>query len=350
MKNLYLPVTSQPRELESRLLLALHASEAGIRPFIGYKSVFRARRVPLPPGYFLAHNARQKPEKLGRLARFGHSVLVLDEEALVRQSDDIFLGKHEKDAFEFAHHVLCWGQDDADMWARSDFDLGCGTSIVGNPRMDLLRPEMAAYYAPAVERLHATYGAYVLLNTNFPTVNNFVEGEGGVAMANWALDGEGERERQAFLANKRKLYEATLALVRPLAEAIAPLALVVRPHPNEDHTPWHEAVAGIDNAHAVFEGGVNPWIFGATAMVHNSCTTAIEAAVAGVPVLNFRPWQSAHDNAFAHAVGMDCKDAAAIAGALKAIQSGGEGRSPEQTKLLRHHLVSVDGDFSCQRI
>jgi hypothetical protein len=44
--NLYLPITSQPRELDAKLLLALFANERGINPVLGYKSAFQCGSVP----------------------------------------------------------------------------------------------------------------------------------------------------------------------------------------------------------------------------------------------------------------------------------------------------------------
>lgn len=350
-RNLYLPITSLVREFEAKLLLALFACEAGFEPYLGFKSAFRARRIPLEPGYFIAHNARQKADKIARIAHFGHQVLVLDEEALVRQSDELFLKKHSREVFDFVHHILCWGEDDRRMWERSDFDLKCETSIVGNPRMDMLRPELAAYHAGEVDRLRQTYGDYVLLNTNFPTINEFKHSERGIELANWALDSRGEQIKAEFLENKRKLYHAMLALVRPLADAISPMTLVVRPHPSEDRTPWEAAAKDAGNVRVVLDGSVVPWLIGASALVHNSCTTAVEAAVAGKPVLNYRPWHSPHDNELAHAFGIDCANVDEIVDALQKVANGKvDGRTPAQRDVLRDHVTSADGALSCERI
>ncbi len=351
LTNLYLPITSQPRELDSKLLLALFACERGIKPFIGYKTVFPTRIVPFKPGYVLVHNARQNAAHLDRLKSAGHQVIVLDEEALVRQSDEIFLRKHSQHAFDRVHHVLCWGDDDRDMWAASDFDPACGLTVVGNPRMDLLRPELSGYYSRKVAELREIHGDYVLLNTNFPTVNNLTPQGRGLRLAEWARDDRGLEVESAFLANKREMFSAMVELVPELAKAIAPVNLVVRPHPNEDHSAWIRAAEGIPNARVVFEGSVVPWLLGARALIHNNCTTAVEAAVAGTPVLNYRPWKSEHDNPISHAGGLDCGDAGAIAVAVSALMEGTKlDLSPEQRELLRRHVANVDGTFACERI
>ena len=351
MTNLYLPITSQPRELDAKLLLALVARERGITPLLGYKTTFRARLPNLDPGVYLSHNARDQAKFNDGIAAMGHQIYALDEEALVRQTDEIFLKKHPRNAFDDVHRVLCWGEDDAEMWARSDIKPACGTTVVGNPRMDLLRPELAGYFEERVAELRATYGDYVLLNTNFPTVNNVTPQGGGVRMKSWALDERGQQIEQEFLSNKRAMFEATLALIEPLARAIAPLSLVLRPHPNEDHAPWEDAAAELDNVHVVFEGGVVPWLIGARALVHNNCTTAVEAAVAGTPILNFRPWHSNYDNPLAHDLGRDCRDAQAIADALQELlDSDDDPLNEAQKKRLRYHVASYDGALSCDRI
>ncbi|MEC9342835.1 MAG: surface carbohydrate biosynthesis protein [Pseudomonadota bacterium] len=349
--NFYMPITSQPRELDAKLLLALFARERGMNPVIGYKSTFQARLASLPPGFFLVHNARQKSEKIDRLRRFGHKVLVLDEEALVRQSDEIFMKKHPRDAFEHVNWVFAWGDDDFKLWPDIGMKPDENLFVTGNPRVDTMRPETRPFHAADVAGLRARFGRYVLFNTNFPTVNNLTTRGGGVRLAEWALDERGRQVEQDFLANKRRMYEAMLELVPRLARAIAPTMLLIRPHPNEDHEPWHRAARDIANAQVVFEGGVVPWIIGARALVHNNCTTAVEAAVLGTPILNFRPWRSEFDNGLAHAFGTDCTDFKSLAARLEHILGGGEGGlSKVQASLLRHHISHLDGPFACERI
>lgn len=347
MTWLYLPITSQARELDSKLLLAHLARQAGLRPVLGYKSSFLTEMPNLEPGVFLAHNARQKVKKLARVRRFGNVVAVLDEEALVRQNNDIFWKKHDRGAFDHVDKILTWGEDDAALWLNYGVARAEDVAVVGNPRFDLLRPELAAYHTPDVAGLHARFGRYVLLNTNFPTVNNLTPQGGGVRMAKWAMDDEGQRLNDRFLAFKRAMFEAQLDLIGPLAKAISPLSLVVRPHPNEDHSPWLRAAEGIANVHVVFEGNVVPWLVGAEALVHNNCTTGVEGVAAGKQVLNFMPFTSEFDNPLFHAFGTDCADAGSLAAAI-AGESQAQ-RAADQDRL-RPFVASVDGPMSSDRI
>lgn len=351
MTWLYLPMTSQPRELDSKLVLAHAARAAGLRPVIGYKSSFLSQMPHLEPGIFLAHNARQKSEKLAQAHRFGHCVVVLDEESLVRQTDEIFWKKHSKNAFDHVDQIMSWGENDAALWPRFGVSERIDVTIVGNPRFDLLRPELAAYHAPEIANLRARFGQYVLLNTNFPTVNNLTPQGGGVRMAKWAMDGKGQELNDRFLTFKTAMFEATLALIAPLARAIAPLSLVVRPHPNEDHAPWLRTAQGLDNVHVVFEGNVVPWLVGAKALVHNNCTTGVEGVAAGKEVLNFVPFTSEFDNPLFHAFGTDCVDADALAVAINSADGAdAEALRAENRNRLRPYVASVDGALSATRI
>ncbi|MFQ5565923.1 MAG: hypothetical protein ACE5EU_06145, partial [Paracoccaceae bacterium] len=89
VKSLYLPVENLARELDGKLLLALVARERGWRPVIGYKVAIRGHRSIFPPGVYMAHHARGSiPGFFERFGRYGHQSVVLDEEALVRQTDE----------------------------------------------------------------------------------------------------------------------------------------------------------------------------------------------------------------------------------------------------------------------
>ena len=45
--------------------------------------------------------------------------------------------------------------------------------VTGNPRNDLLRPELHSYYGNDVQAIKNTYGDFILVNTNFNHVNAF---------------------------------------------------------------------------------------------------------------------------------------------------------------------------------
>ena len=87
-----------------------------------------------------------------------------------------------------------------------------------------------------------------------------------------------ENEMKGFLSHKKQVYDRFVDLIPELAAAIQPHVLVIRPHPSEDRSIWDERAKHIANVEVVLEGGVAPWIMGSSMLIHNNCTTAVEAA------------------------------------------------------------------------
>ncbi len=111
--------------------------------------------------------------------------------------------------------------------------------------------------------------------------------------------------------------------------------------------PWHDVVREIPNAEVVFEGGVVPWLMAASCVVHNGCTSAIEARVLGTPAIAFRPVRSAAcDLELPNAVSIECGTADQVIDCARTALGGSD---PELAKglpvpeLLRHHIANLDG-------
>jgi surface carbohydrate biosynthesis protein len=80
-RSLFLPIESQARELDAKLLLGLVALERGWVSVIGEKNSVRNSCATSQPGVFLSHNARDGRESsFKRLKSYGHKIAVLDEE------------------------------------------------------------------------------------------------------------------------------------------------------------------------------------------------------------------------------------------------------------------------------
>jgi hypothetical protein len=139
-----------------------------------------------------------------------------------------------------------------------------------------------------------------------------------------------------------------------LAAAIAPLKLIVRPHPSENRQPWHDVVRDLPNAEVVFEGAVVPWLMAASCVVHNGCTSAIEARVLGTPAIAFRPVRSAAcDLELPNAVSIECATADQAIDCARTALSGSDPKLAKGLpvpELLRHHIANLDGPFACERI
>lgn len=344
-KTLVFPIEIIGRELDGKLLLALCARDRGWNVILGGMSAVKNAVPHLPPMVFFGKSARSTNAKLfKRLRQLGHEVVVLDEEGLVRQSDEIYLLKHEKDAMKNVDLLLTWGDDSRDLWRRSGMLHGVTAESVGNPRVDMLLPRLRAYHDDDIASIRGRFGDFVLFNSNFGTVNNTVTGSERFNLAQKIEGGEMEKDAAEYLGHKRAIFEGFRAVMPKLAAAIVPRNLVIRPHPAEDHTAWKEAVAGIANAHVVFEGSVVAWIAAARVLIHNGCTSAVEAAIEGTTVLTYRPATSERfDNPLPNSIGIECFSEAELLANVGTVFDRGEVPLTAAQQEFLHRFITFDG-------
>ncbi len=63
---------------------------------------------------------------------------------------------------------------------------------------------------------------------------------------------------------------------------------MVRPHPTESHAIYHEIAARCERVRVTNEGNVIPWLSASKAVIHNGCTTGVEAFVMNIPAISYR--------------------------------------------------------------
>ncbi len=350
-KKIYLPIEHHERELDAKILFSLFAAKHGYETVLGYKQALRQRHSELPQGAWILHNARGRGTSLEYFwyKRLGFGLFVLDEEALVRQTDNLFLRKHVPSVFKNVEKVFAWGESDRDFWLRSNIVPAAKLTITGNPRVDLMRPELLKYHEQKVTEIKNKIGKYVLINTNFPTVNNAMGEFHKFNISDTRNRATTEEEITGFLSHKRDVFDRFVELIPSLAAAIQPHTLVVRPHPSEDRTVWEELAKNIANVEVILDGGVVPWIMGSEILIHNNCTTAVEAALLKKPVASFMPLTSdKFDNEFCNAMGTKCSDEKRLVSFVNRILDGEKFEDISRQKILSQHVKNDDNKFSCE--
>ncbi|XUJ34932.1 surface carbohydrate biosynthesis protein [Bradyrhizobium japonicum] len=125
---------------------------------------------------------------------------------------------------------------------------------------------------------------YVLINTNFPTVNPRFSGS--------SSDEEGAMVQAGSPASSRASSSQTAGSLSPHAghgdracEAFSDVPFVLRPHPFENLDSYG-GFADLPNASVIQSGTSLEWISGARLLVHQNCSTAIEATMLNVEPLS----------------------------------------------------------------
>lgn len=352
-RTLLIPIETAAREFDGKLLLALTARKRGWDVFLGSQGAMRHRYAELPKGVFLSKSARRDNRKyFAKMRAHGHRIAVLDEEVLIRESDDIFSMKHEVGAFEDVELVLTWGDDSKKFLQKLPQLKDVEVVATGNPRIDMLSKMVREYYSEEVETIKSQHGNFVLFNSNFSNVNHFIPGHTRFKLANWVPKAQQTEIFSELKARKISLMNSFAHLLPELATKIAPTKLIIRPHPSESDEIWKRAVEGNDNAEVIFQGSVVPWILGAEAVVHSGCTTAVEATIMGIACVSLSPF-SEQGLTLPDALSLRCSTENEVIEAVVNLLHGQVDFDPVSAankNLVADYICSDPRELSCCRI
>jgi len=365
---LIIPVENQVRELDPKLLLACIAARRGFTSIIGSHREIDFRIAAFPRGLYLNKSMTERNLKMFQIMhRIGHAILTWDEEALVHLPPDIYYSRRLSPvAIRYVSHLFAWGENNADLWRRyPQLPQTLPIHVTGNPRNDMLRPELHAFYADEVRTIHDRYGDYLLVNTNFNHVNAFFPaqnlfkpvkhpsetpqfGKAGVGMT--------RQFAEALRDQKQAVFEAFQSLIPELARAFPGVSIIVRPHPTEGQDLYRRLASGKDRIHVTNEGNVVPWLLGAKALIHNGCTTGVEAFVMRIPAFSFRPSVSeAIDTTFyvlPHGLSHQCFTTAELIDRIQQVLDGklGAAGGEKRAALVKRYLTGQEGALACERM
>jgi hypothetical protein len=228
----------------------------------------------------------------------------------------------------------------------------------------MLRPQMHPYYAAEVEAVRRELGDFVLINTNFNHVNAFGADmnlfkpapPGERAAFGRAARGMSREYAEGLRDHKRAVMADFEHMIPRLEESFPEITIVVRPHPTESHEPYRKIAERCRRVRVTNQGNVVPWLLSARALIHNGCTTGVEAFELGVPALSYRATvNETYDNGFyrlPNAVSHNCFGYDALQDALRGVLEGrvGAADGSDRRALVRHHLSAQDGPLACERI
>ncbi len=359
-KWLIIPVEIKVRELDAKLWLTWASLQRGYSVVVGSIRQVERYEDRLPSGiYFAKDIAPSREAQLRRLKGRHRAIVCQDEETTIAKgSYEVFFDQRvSSESLELTKYFYCWGPGDKESLANLHGWAGDKLLATGSPRVDLWRPELRDYHASTVDRIHAKYGSYIFIASNFGANNISTEEEViGIGKKTGGLRDDAAVQRLARgFAFGRELFSHFKQAPQILAEAFPETTIVIRPHPIENPAAWEAAVRGIPNVHVLFEGTITPWLLGARAVLHNSCTSAIEAALLNRPVVSFMPVTSEEfDFEVANAVGRRAGDAQELVDAVGAALNDQADFLGEQTArnhdVLSRHLAAIDGPLAAERM
>ncbi len=289
-KILYLPVETAARELDAKLLLALYALRQGFEVVIGSHTRLNAMIHRMPRGLYLLHTFNRPRRRIVRIvSAAGHRIVAWDEEGLVWLSEEVYAKRRvDHEVLRHVSRIYAWGDQHAEALRRAGVQ--GDIRILGNPRADLLRPELRGLHAEAARRLKERHGDFILINSNFGWLNYaLMPRDNGNPEARLRALAERSGHPLDYLRYRQAVFDAFLELLPILSEEFPDRAIIVRPHPSESPEAWKAVADGLPNVKVVYDSHLVAWLMAAGAMIHNGCTTAVEYALLDKVPVSYEP-------------------------------------------------------------
>jgi len=366
--SLIIPVENQVRELDPKLLLACIAVRRGFSVIIGSHREVDFQITSFPRSWYLNKSmTHRNMNMLWIMAKMGHEVLTWDEEALVHLPAETYYSRRlSPEAIRYNSHLFAWGPDNAELWRQYPYlPAGMPIHVTGNPRSDMLRPELRAFYEPESEEFRQKYGKYILVNTNFNHVNAFfpaqnlfrpVKNPGDQPEFGKAAVGMSREYAEGLRDHKLNIFQAFKELIPILDREFPNHTIIVRPHPTENPQVYKEIAEQCRRVQVTNEGNVVPWLMGTDVVVHNGCTTGVEAYVMGIPAVSYRPRiDEKYDMGFyrlPNLISHQCFDIEQLLETLAKIVNKelGAANGDERRALVDKYLAAQEGPLACERI
>ncbi|GAB4265057.1 MAG: hypothetical protein Kow0092_17100 [Deferrisomatales bacterium] len=353
---LIIPSETQVREFDAKLLLAAVAAERGFPSVIGSRTEIHLDITRMPRGIYVANNVRRSSERMFRIMdKLGFAIVAWDEEGLVTYSPEQYCKQRiSAKAMAKAVHLFAWGQEHASVLERLPPPSGTRVHATGNPRVDIMRPELLFLFREEAEAIAKRLGRFLLINTNFSSLNHFFPNLTSMVVPEGVEASVDAGDFDAGLAvHRHTIFLAFRKLIPALARAFPETTLVVRPHPAENPEIWKQAAAGCANVRVVHEGNVIPWLLASAALIHNGCTTAVEAFVLRRPAVAYQPVKNPRfDTYLPNALSYSVSAFEPLRDLVDGIVRGEVGPcdAAEHWACAQHHISALTGPWASERI
>ncbi|MGY2905014.1 surface carbohydrate biosynthesis protein [Bradyrhizobium sp. URHC0002] len=279
--------------------------------------------------------------------RAGILVGVLDTEGIGGKNPDQFAEMVKSVGCTDLVDLYCvWGQAQHAAFLRRGTVPAALLHTTGCPRYDFCaEPWRAALPKPSIEP------GYVLINTNFPVANPRFSDSSADEEDSMVQAGFSREFARQFVSDAGKAYRSVLETSTRLAKHFTGVEFVLRPHPFENIASY-DALAELPNFHVRQDGTSLEWISGARLLIHQNCSTAIEATMLKVEPLSME-WFNTPSLRLDAATRVS-RGAESESDLIELVQVGLGGRLPPvtaETEQFRRQIISdlftaVDGGNS----
>lgn len=191
----------------------------------------------------------------------------------------------DKPLFKEASCVCMWGPRMAEQSVERGLFSQNQIVITGCPRFDMYHPAWSSVLRDSAGN-GTPRGPRVLINTNLTEVNPRFASAHAMRRHFCEVFGWTAARYDDWVATQQKAMDETIACVRALAMDLPNAVFVLRPHPFEGTEIYKRHLSQMGNVEINESGPVQEQLYRARAVIQRSCTTAIEAGLAGIPAFS----------------------------------------------------------------
>ncbi len=309
--NIYLHVEISDRELDGKLLLAVLAASRGhqvvVSDLVGIMTGIK--NGVLAPGIFHTKSLSSHPIKIARhgsMIEKDFLITSLDEEGMLNDHGYIRFAntRYSDQTIHQCSAVFGWGSDDVETLKKIYSKHSNKIYKTGSPRSDLWKLDFSDYWEiPST----VPKKPFLLISCNTGYANN-VKTFGEIIKFENEMGRFESYPEQLILrigraAEDFKKILAYIDAVKYLSNHNNGYDIVLRPHPAEDLDAWKILLKDIPNVHVLRDGPINAWVNSSFAVMHNSCTTALEATISKKPVVTYLPFDQQFSPQLANELG-----------------------------------------------
>lgn len=282
-KTIFFPIEHKNREFLPRILLASELAKRGFRVYIGNFQTIDLSVKKLRSSIFF-HKSTYI-EKSEFYKSIGSVFVFLDEEgglAIPRSKLSDFCAKrYGVVSSEKNDIVFLPGREYKNIIDSYSNVEGVKTIVTGWPRIDLWRSEFRSLFRAEVDRITKKYGRFYLMITSFGMTSVETYGQ---RMASSTTEFQKSIRQHKYIA-----FQQYRDLIRVLSDRFSEdEQLLIRPHPSESVNDWKGITKDFKNVRVVRDGDISPWILSADAIISYGSTSNIQAAMNGIPSIQFR--------------------------------------------------------------
>ena len=317
-KIVFLPIETEARELDAKLVLASKVVNKEVTCLVGQHNalnslvdLFKNGGTYVGKNIFL-DGMKSTDEIYNSYKRNKFSILWYHEEGGIYSGDEekwkiVLKELLDPRRLSSDDHMLCWGRFQKEFF--DSFQTDIPSTVVGGYRFDLRQESTLRRLLNKTSRVKQK--DYILINTAFSNGNHYIPEQ-----VLYKEDQEQFRGDEEYKFRLLDEYSDDVKKMGYFCEMLSHVMrnnpdkkFVLRPHPTESIEFYKNAFHEFDNIIISKEFSAVEWISGCSLLIQNGCTTSVEAHFLQKPVIDYYPFISTHGVDVTRGIGVSMQDA-----------------------------------------